>query len=439
MKLPEGFIAQMKAQLNEEWDEFLRTYDQAPIKGIRVNTLKISVEEFIKICPFEITPVPWTRNGFYVDSKVQVSKEPYYLAGLYYIQEPSAMLPAELLEPLPGETVLDLCAAPGGKTMQLADMMKDQGLLVANDLNNHRLKALIRNAELMGVKNLVVLNEHQNNIGPKLKGCFDKLLIDAPCSGEGMFKKHSEATQAYASYDIKACTTMQTEILDEIVPVLKNKGKLVYSTCTFNESENEDMLKYAMTIHPLELIPQPLNYGFEPSIALDGAIRLYPHKVRGEGHFVGVCRYNGGGEIEGEKAFENKPPQALDEFMTLYLTLPLKGHFKVSNQHVFLLPERTLNFQGLKMVKAGWYLGKLNKDRFEPSHAFALGLKERDFKQTISFKRDSQEIMKYLKCETVHCHGQKGYNLICVDGYPVGWGKWANNKLKNLYPAPWRL
>lgn len=439
MKLPEHFIAQMKAQLKEEWADFIKTYDHPSVKGIRVNTLKVSLERFQEICPFEITPVPWTRNGFYIDGRVQVAKDPYYLAGLYYIQEPSAMLPAELLDPKADDVVLDLCAAPGGKTMQLADMMHDQGLLVANDLNNHRLKALIRNAELMGVKNLIVLNDHQDKIGPKLLGCFDKILIDAPCSGEGMFKKHSEATQAYESYDIEACTSMQSQILDKIVPVLKTQGEMVYSTCTFNEAENEEMLAYAMDQHALSMVPQDLAHGFKASINLEGALRLYPHKVRGEGHFVGLCTYHGQVVKEGKVLKANDPPEALKVFMSTYLNTPLEGHFKVSKNHVFLLPKLSLDFTGLKVVKTGWYLGKLNKDRFEPSHAFALGLKKDDFKQTISFERASNEIMKYLKCETVHCEGQKGYNLICVDDFPVGWGKWSNNKIKNLYPAPWRL
>jgi len=439
MKLPESFIQLMKDQLKEEWPDFLATYDQSPVKGIRVNTLKISVEDFKAICPFKISPVPWTRNGFYLEEDVQAAKHPFYFAGLYYIQEPSAMLPAEVLDPQPGQVVLDLCAAPGGKTMQLADMMEDQGLIIANDLNNHRLKALLRNAELMGLKNLVVLNDHQKNIGPGLSKTIDRLLIDAPCSGEGMFKKHDEATSAYAAYDISACRDMQEAILDEIIPVLKTEGKMVYSTCTFNPYENEQMMTYVQEKHALSLVEIPSQYGFQDGLDMPEVVRLYPHHVRGEGHFVAAADYQGIGGLDPEKRAETNPPEALKDFMDTYMNKPLKGHFKVKNNHIFLLPDLSLPMKGIKVVKEGWYIGKLNRDRFEPSLAFALGLKADDFKQVISFSSDSEEVVRYLKCETVFCDGNKGYNLVCVEGYPLGWAKWHNKKLKNLYPPAWRL
>lgn len=439
MKLPEKFIEQMKTILGPNWDDFYKTYDHPAIKGIRVNTLKISVQDFMELAPFKLKAVPWTRNGFYVEPDISLGKDPYYFAGLYYIQEPSAMLPAELLNPDEDDVVLDLCAAPGGKTMQLADMMGNEGLLVANDINNHRLKGLIRNAELMGLKNLIVLNEHQMNIANQLKGFVDKLLIDAPCSGEGMFKKHADARRAYEDYDIEACKKMQKEILDDIMPVLNSKGSFVYSTCTFNTQENEEMLLSLKDRSPITIKEIPLNYGFEPGIQLKGPVRLYPHKVRGEGHFAALGTYRGQFDYKAENLEANEPPDLLQVFMDQYLNTPLEGHFNVYKDQVYLMPKKTLDFKGLKVVKAGWYLGKLAKNRFEPSHAFALGLKSSQFKNIINFKRDDVEVVKYLKCETLHCSGEKGYNLVCVDGYPLGWGKWAQGKLKNLYPSPWRL
>lgn len=438
MKLPEKFEKQMRDQLNESYDDFLKTYGEETHRGIRVNTLKISVEEFLKITPFELEPIPWTEDGFYIKD-IRPAKHPHYFAGLYYIQEPSAMLPAVVLNPTHDDVVLDLCAAPGGKSMQLAAMMENRGLLISNDISSNRLRALIRNAELLGVKNLVVLNEKQDKIKDALYHKVDKLLIDAPCSGEGMFKKHVDAISAYEHYDVEACVSMQEEILDDILHVLNGQGEVVYSTCTFNTFENENMIRYAMNQMDLDLKEIPKAYGFVPGIGLEEVSRLYPHLIRGEGHFAAhLVKQSEKESVRFDKSIV-APPETLIEFMKVYLNQPLKGHFKVIKDKVFLLPESMLSFSSVKVVKTGWYIGELKKNRFEPSHAFALGLNRHMFKQTINFESDSIEVIKYLKCETIFCEGHKGYNLICVDGYPIGWGKWANGKLKNLYPSAWRL
>lgn len=437
MRLPEAFLERMRVQLGEEFDAFLASYDRKTIKGIRVNTLKISVEDFMAITDFDLRPVPWTRNGFYVEAE-GLGKHPHYLAGLYYIQEPSAMLPAELLNPDPGEIVLDLCAAPGGKSMQLAAMMNNQGLLIANDINTKRLSALIRNAELMGVKNLLVINDHQDKIAAAMPGAIDKLVVDAPCSGEGMFKKDDDAKNAYEAYNIETCTSMQKEILDTIPSVVKTGGELVYSTCTFNTLENEGMVHYLMEKYDFSLVQSDLKM-FEPGIDMPEALRVYPHLIEGEGHFAVKLRSESNPESKVRPYVKNKAPELVDDFMRTYMTEPLEGHFKVIKDRVFLMPAYAVKTSGVKVLKEGWYLGDLKKNRFEPSHAFALGLKKSQFRQCIDWSKDSLEIIKYLKCETISCDGQKGYNLICVDGYPIGWGKWAQGRLKNMYPHAWRL
>ena len=438
MKLPEKFEIQMKAQLGETFDDFIKSYDTDTYRGIRINTLKISVDEFLKISPFDLEPVPWTTDGFYIKD-IRPAKHPHYFAGLYYIQEPSAMLPAVVLNPSKDDIALDLCAAPGGKTMQLAAMMENQGLLISNDISSNRLRALIRNAELMGLRNLVVLNEHQSKIKHTLAKKVDKLLIDAPCSGEGMFKKHEDAISAYDAYDVDACVKMQTEILDDILEVLNGEGELVYSTCTFNTFENEEMIKYTMSVKPLELMPIEKSHGFVSGVALDEVARLYPHLIKGEGHFCAKLKLNETYIDHKTKRVVTEAPDVLKEFMTTYMDVPLIGNFVVKKDKVFLLPEKLINLAGVKVVKTGWYIGELKKNRFEPSLAFALGLKAKEFKQIINFPSDSIEVLKYLKCETISCEGQKGYNLICTDGHPIGWGKWNGGKLKNLYPSQWRL
>ncbi|MCH4890388.1 NOL1/NOP2/sun family putative RNA methylase [Acidaminobacter sp. JC074] len=438
MKLPVKFIEQMKEQLKDGYEDFLATYDHKTHRGIRVNTLKISVEDFLKITPFDLKAIPWTDDGFYIEEE-RPAKHPHYFAGLYYIQEPSAMLPAVLLEPDENDTALDLCAAPGGKTMQMAAMMKDSGVLIANDINNHRLKALIRNAELMGLRNLVVLNDKQENIRRVLNHKVDKLLIDAPCSGEGMFKKHDDAISAYEDYDVEACVSMQKSILDDVLEVLNGQGQVVYSTCTFNTYENEDMIRYAMNKKSLSLVDMKKEHGFEPGIDMKEVIRLYPHLLDGEGHFAAKLTYEDDYEEIRLDESANQPPELLQAFMDENLTEPLEGMFRVVKDKVFLMPSKRLDLSGLKVVKNGWFLGVLKKNRFEPSHAMALSLKKDQVKRTINFSGDAIEVIKYLKCETISCDGEKGYNLVCVDGHPIGWGKYASGKLKNLYPSQWRL
>jgi len=437
MNLPKSFEDQMRRQLGEAFDDFIATYDQDTYRGIRVNTLKISVKEFLEITPFDLKPVPWTKDGFYIKD-IRPAKHPHYFAGLYYIQEPSAMLPAVVLNPSKDDVVLDLCAAPGGKSMQLAAMMENKGLLISNDISSNRLRALIRNAELMGLKNLVVLNDHQSKIKETLYKKVDKLLIDAPCSGEGMFKKHDDAINAYASYDVDACVQMQTEILDDILETLNGQGELVYSTCTFNTYENEDMIKYLLNTRPMHLEDIDKDYGFVAGIDMPQVARLYPHMIEGEGHFCAKLKLDGDRLDPHLKDQSTQAPDVLLDFMKTYMKTPLKGHFKIIKDKVFLLPDM-MDLTGVKVVKRGWYLGDLKKNRFEPSHAFALGLKACEFDQIIDFPSDSVEVLKYLKCETISCEGKKGYNLICTDGHPIGWGKWANGKLKNLYPSQWRL
>jgi NOL1/NOP2/sun family putative RNA methylase len=438
MRLPESFLERMKIQLASDYNAFLEAYDKETVRGIRVNTLKISVEDFKKISPFKLRPVPWTEDGFYIESHEKPGVHPYYYAGLYYIQEPSAMLPAVMLKPSEDDVVLDLCAAPGGKSMQMAAMMKNQGLLIANDISSNRLRAVIRNAELLGVKNLIILNDYQSKIGPSLKNQVSKLLLDAPCSGEGMFKKHDDAVNAYKDYDINACEKMQIEIVDDILQVVGQDGEIVYSTCTFNETENEDMIKYMMSKRAFTGIEQAEEHGFIHGKDMEFALRVYPHLVEGEGHFAAKLKVTEGTRSPLKSLKNNQPPEVLKLFMDENLVKPIQGHFKVIKDKVFLLPPYQLKLKGVKLVKEGWLLGTIKKNRFEPSHAFALGLKKTEVKRVIDLAIDDVNVEKYLKCETLSCAGEKGFNIVCVSGYPLGWGKWNQGKLKNLYPAAWR-
>lgn len=314
--VPMAFLEKMQQLLGSDYSAFLSSYDNPRYAGIRVNTLKISVESFLRLSPFELKPVPWCPTGFYVQEGQKPGKHPYYHAGLYYIQEPSAMAPVEMLDVSPGQRVLDLCAAPGGKTTQIAAKLQGEGVLVANDIHADRTKALAKNVELYGVRNAVVLNESPERIADAFPAYFDKILIDAPCSGEGMFRKDEDMARQWEVHSTSKCTVMQKDILKSAAAMLASGGRIVYSTCTFAPEENEAVIAWFLDRHPdFELVPLPKEPGFSPgrpewlyrlnaeggdaafsseSASLTAQCgRLWPHQVEGEGHFLAVLQHKG--------------------------------------------------------------------------------------------------------------------------------------------------
>ena len=300
MKLPVEFEKKMKYLLGEEFADYEYHLNDPAYYGIRVNTLKISVEEFLKICPFSVTPVPWTDNGFYVPREEKPSKHPYYHVGLYYIQEPSAMAPAAYLPVEPGDLVLDLCAAPGGKSTELGAKLKGEGLLVSNDVSISRTKALIRNLEMFGVRNSMILCTEARHMVPSLSGFFDKILVDAPCSGEGMFRKGNTEIKNWEQKGSEPYAKLQREIVEDAVKLLKPGGIMLYSTCTFSPEENEQVIESLLRNHEdLSLVPMQMQDGFDqghPEWTVTGredvkrCIRLWPHKIKGEGHFLALLQ-----------------------------------------------------------------------------------------------------------------------------------------------------
>lgn len=455
MKLPAAFLEKMKRLLGEpEYTEFLETYSQPRHYGLRVNTLKVSVEDFLKISPDNLERIPWTSDGFYYPEGQSPGRHPYYHAGLYYIQEPSAMLPGQILGALPGERVLDLCAAPGGKTVQIAAAMRGSGLLVANDINADRVKALVKNIELCGVRNAVVLNETPEKLAEHFEGWFDRVLVDAPCSGEGMFRKDEDAARSWESYKCEVCSGMQRNILQSVDRLLKPGGTLVYSTCTFSPEEDEVMITHFLNNHEdYRIIHIDKKAGMEggrPSWSdgnpeLAGTVRLWPHRVRGEGHFAAMLRK--GGNLSENIIKKNEDacqysrddlPAAYTKFLEQNLNFIPQGCYFQKGRNLYLLPEAPPNLDGLKVAKFGWFLGEFERDRFEPSHSFATALRKEDFKRAADFAPDAREVKSYLKGETLLIDGEKGYTGICVNGYSLGWAKQTADMLKNLYPKGWR-
>ncbi|WP_265446678.1 RsmF rRNA methyltransferase first C-terminal domain-containing protein [Acetivibrio straminisolvens] len=454
MKLPEEFLRKMEGLFGaEEYEEFLKSYDMPRFYGLRVNTLKVGVEEFKKLSPFELEPIPWTKDGFYYREGDNPGKHPYYHAGLYYIQEPSAMLPGAVMNAEPGDYVLDLCAAPGGKTVQMAAGMKGKGLLVANDINSDRVKALVKNIELCGITNAIVTNESPDKLAKKFCGFFDRILVDAPCSGEGMFRKDEDAAKSWGKFKCDKCCSMQREILDSVDEMLKPGGYLVYSTCTFSPEENEGMISEFLDKHKnYDVLEIPKAYGidngrpewWDNNKELLKTARVWPHKVKGEGHFVALLRKKGDrstnekGHVKNKDSNVNKLMEPFYKFVEENLNINIEGFFAVKGNNLYCLPEEPPDLSGIKVAKFGWYLGEILKGRFEPSHSFALSLKKEDIKNTVNFGADSIDVSKYLKGETLMLEGDPGYTGVLVDGYTLGWAKQTGDMLKNLYPKGWR-
>ena len=472
IKLPDEFLNKMKALMGEEeYEKFILSYNMPRYHGLRVNTLKTTVDNFLQISDFKLEPIPWTRDGFYYDSEDNPGKHPYYYSGLYYIQEPSAMFPATVLDAKPGEYVLDLCAAPGGKTAQIAASMQGRGLLVSNDTNSERTKALVKNIELCGIKNAIVTNEQPQKLALKFGKFFDKILVDAPCSGEGMFRKDWEAIKSWGKYKCENCALIQKEILDQADKMLKPGGRIVYSTCTFSPEENEMVIHDFLEKHDnYDVIEIPLPEGAErgrPEWAgadsrVAGAVRFWPHRVKGEGHFITALEKIGHDafnqatdEYESRQEpvnysknynHRNNRDNDYEQYMKLFrefernnLNIEIDGNFTLIGRNLYYLPVPLPDLNGVKTVKFGWYLGNFSKGHFEPSHSMVMALGRDDIKNTVNFSASSPEIIKYLKGETLLLEGEKGYTGVCVDGFTVGWAKQTGNMLKNMYPAGWRM
>lgn len=457
MEFPITFTEKMKAILQDEYEDFLKGYDRTRHYGLRVNRTKLTAEEFKEMCNYDLEPVPWIDNAFEYGEEISPAKHPYYFAGLYYLQEPSAMTPANLLPIEPGDKVLDLCAAPGGKATELGAKLNHTGLLVANDISNSRAKALLKNIELFGIPNVLVTSEPSDKLAEKFPGFFDKILIDAPCSGEGMFRKNPGMMKDWETYGPKHYSELQRSIVPNAIRMLKPGGMLLYSTCTFSPEENEGSVQFMLDLDPdLEVVELPNRYeGFAPgrpeliengSESLKHGVRIWPHKMNGEGHFIALLRKKDHGEtIEKKvKPKKDKPlPALLEEFMK-DCSYPVNGNdIEIQEDRVYLMPEGIKGMKGLRFLRSGLLLGTLTKDRFEPSQAFAMVLKKEQYQAVIDLPCDDHRVIRYLKGETIDVDDlplarKKGWQLLCVDGYPLGWGKLVNGSLRNKYLPGWR-
>jgi len=450
MKLPREFCLRMQQLLGPEYPEFISSYHESRYFGLRINTSKIAVKDFLNIAPFSLNPIPWTDNGFYFSEEERPAKHPYYHAGLYYIQEPSAMIPAQVLKVRPGDKVLDLCAAPGGKSTQVGINLKGQGVLVANDISAERTKALTRNLELFGISNAVVTNEPPEKLAQRFGGFFSKILVDAPCSGEGMFRKDPDASRQWGVHTSAKCTVMQRDILFHAAKMLSPGGQIVYSTCTFAPEENEKMVQEFLAAHREFFLKDiSKNSGLDsgrPEWANDDeemkkTLRLWPHKQKGEGHFVALLEKRS--TFDAAKGVPNFWPShgGLESFFLFAdknLNIRLEGDFEFFGDHLYLRPPGVPDLGGIKVLRPGLYLGMVKKNRFEPAHSLALAFPREMFRQILDLPAKSRDVIAYLKGETLNRIGPEGWTVVCVDGFPLGWGKQLGGILKNHYPKGWR-
>ena len=423
--LPQEFLNRIEKQLGEEYPAFLESPERPRAVALRFNPLKGTVPQL----PFVGAPVPWEPMGYYYDPQARPGLHPYHEAGVYYLQEASAMSAVALLDPQPGEKVCDLCAAPGGKTTQIAGRMAGEGFLLCNEINPKRARILGQNIERMGVANALVTNEHPQRLADKYPGFFDRVLIDAPCSGEGMFRKEESAITDWSQETVEMCARRQGEILHSGAQLLKPGGRLVYSTCTFAPEENEQAIESFLASHPeftREAVDAPW---FTP--AGEGAFRLWPHKLLGEGHFAAVLRKT---QAEAEEipqiAGEKLPKEWVDFAKTLKIQLPA-GKAVLFGSSLYWVPEEMPDIRRIKVVRSGLELGEVKKNRFEPAHALALWLKKCENIQ--DFPADSKEIRSFMEGQVLPGN-LRGWCLITVDGYSLGWGKGDGNTIKNHYP-----
>ena len=449
--LPEAYIAQMKRLLGEAgFFAYEQSLSQPVTRALRVNLLLRPDGSL----PCEIEGVgervPWAKGCYFVDGDARPGLSPLHEGGLFYLQEPSALSAVSVLNPRPGERVLDLCAAPGGKSTQIAGLMQGRGLLVCNEPVPSRAQILSRNVERMGVRNAIVTSAMPAQLAPRFPAFFDRILVDAPCSGEGMFRRQPEARDEWSAGSPRGCADRQLEILEAAAKMLAPGGALVYSTCTFNDTENEGVLARFTAAHP-EFALEPFALPGLPS-GSRGYVHLYPHEIRGEGHFVSLLRK--APDAPGAPENEEKPRRAVK---------PARGRgeqAKKAQQPAIAVPEDVLapgvsfdrlhaaggslwalpeglddlsRLDGLRVLRTGLLLAHAEGRRAEPDHALAMALTPCEAARTAEL--DEAQALAYQAGETLELGDlEPGYTLLTLRGVSLGFGKQAGGVMKNHYP-----
>jgi 16S rRNA C967 or C1407 C5-methylase (RsmB/RsmF family)/NOL1/NOP2/fmu family ribosome biogenesis protein len=475
MNLPVDFLARMKTMLDEEYPDFLASYDAPLCHALRHDERKLLPDGGL---PFPTVAVPWSEHGFYYEESddVRPGKHPWHEAGVYYIQEASAQLPASLCPPAPGDKVLDLCAAPGGKATALGAALHGEGMLIANEISGSRAAILSQNIERMGIPNAVVTSEAPATLARRFPAFFDKIVVDAPCSGEGMFRKEPQAAEMWSPDNVATCAARQLDILSDAAVMLAPDGYLTYSTCTFAPEENEGVLMAFLQAHPDFEVVDTLNarvldaldtgildhgcaewveghedYSDEIREAARHAIRVFPHHAKGEGHFAVLLHRTGeaADAVPAQKKKDatrkggGKGKDPVDAAMRLFTEFARETLVRVPDgvprlfgDRLYLLPAACpADLDGLRILRAGLCVGTVKGERFEPDHALALALRTVDAAKVFTLDTDSHQDTAYLHGDVLPCApDMRSWHLVTVDGFPIGWGKASGGMMKNHYP-----
>lgn len=435
------FLFRIKSLLGDDFDEFLKFYENENYKGLRVNTLKCSAEKLRMLVDFELVNTPFCKEGFYISSDVtSLGNSPLHHCGAFYIQEPSATSAVEMLGVEKNDFVLDLCAAPGGKSTQIGAKLQGTGLLWSNEIVRNRANILLSNIERMGISNAVVSNCHPDILCNELQGKFDKVLVDAPCSGEGMFRKNSDAQNEWSVEHVKSCAQRQLMILNSAKNALKEGGVMVYSTCTFSQEENEDVITQFLSENPdFELEDAGIDFGRK---TLEYACRIFPMDG-GEGHFAARLRKKGEGygSIIPYKNNQKIDDKVWDFYDSLFVDRPFGDNLALVGEKIIILPENyNRNIKNTGIIRAGIILGEIVKNRIEPHHSVFMAAQKNECRSAVDFDLTSDEIQKFLHGEEIAVPSEvKGYTAVCVNEITVGFGKASNGRLKNKYPKGLRI
>ncbi len=432
---PEPFLQNMRRQLENPglYKAFLEALGGRRTAGLRFNPLKTTRAQFLQLVPFDLEPVPWCAAGFYFDELVDhPGRHALHAAGLFYVQEPSAMSVVPALDVQREHWVLDMCAAPGGKSTQLAADLDHTGVLVANEIHPKRLKALGENLERWGSPGTVITQEDPSRLAQRWGPIFQRILLDAPCSGEGMFRKDAEAVATWSLAKVTELAALQRRLLAAAHDLLAPGGLLVYSTCTFNEEENERQVE-----HVLQEFPR---------MSLQRQERLWPHKQRGEGHFYAVFQKNDSDAVLPKRTLQaasgnlgHEETRLWSQFRRDYLLqVPLLDQdifaLQLRRERLYLIPKMLPTLVGLRVLRSGVELGQFKKGRFEPSHGLALLLQAQHCVHGLELDPDDPALEGYLTGHVLPGTSARGWGLVSAGGHGVGWAKESGGKWKNHYP-----
>jgi len=442
--LPCEYINRMKTLLGEDYTIYEEAIKLPPVKAFRVNTDKISLQDFEKLNIFSSERIPYVENGYYLEYD-KIGNHPYHHAGLIYVQEPAAMAPAECIDIEPDWHILDMCAAPGGKSTQLKNKLGEKGILVSNEIIPSRCKILTGNIERLGLDNTVTTCMDTTRLAKTFPHTFDMIMVDAPCSGEGMFRKDENAIDEWSIENVEKCAVRQAEILENAAILLKNGGYIVYATCTFSLEENEMMIDSFLQLHPeFEIVPvkEKVKQSTEDGISFESckcenihfARRFYPHKAKGEGQFMAVLhnKYEKPNEINQPIKNNFKIEQVVFDFLDDVL-------YEYDREKVIMYNGNPVYFTPDFAVKSGSAfscgitIGEIRKNYIQPHHQFFMGL-GKNFKRKIELTAESEDLKRYLHGEEILINCENGWAVVCVDGCTLGGAKVVSGRAKNHYP-----